>query len=136
MQFRWRTLKATTRHSPSCARSQLARAHQASSLRPQKRMCGSLARCRTTRSSLPSPTATALYFVRPLFDIFTVQRSHKFTCTGGHTNTERGYLPRLAKRLRKQLTEEAAQVDAEEAQALTALEVYVSEKDEHPLQVV
>lgn len=46
---------------------------------------------------------------------------------GGHTNTERGYLPILASRLRDELAA---------SQGPDAPEVLVSEEDRHPLVLV
>ena len=50
---------------------------------------------------------------------------------GGHTNTERGYLPVLAAKLRAELESETQTVAK-----LGDVEVRVSKTDEHPLQVV
>lgn len=56
---------------------------------------------------------------------------------GGHTNTERGYLPILGQKLKQALTEFAsAEADAAHASALRSLEVEVSKEDKHPLQIV
>ncbi|KAG6910786.1 hypothetical protein DXG01_007674 [Tephrocybe rancida] len=49
----------------------------------------------------------------------------------GHTNTERGYLPDLANKLRHEL-----QHDADQDPEVAGVEVIVSQKDEHPLQIV
>jgi hypothetical protein len=45
---------------------------------------------------------------------------------GGHTNTERGYLPTLATKLRQHLAEDQVE----------GVELIVSEKDRHPLDIV
>lgn len=50
---------------------------------------------------------------------------------GGHTNTERGYLPILASKLRREL-----QGGEYQGFGLTDWEVIVSENDRHPLQFV
>lgn len=56
---------------------------------------------------------------------------------GGHTNTERGYLPWLAKDIKEFIQEEVSQpTDPAEAELLKDLEVFVSQKDEHPLVTV
>ena len=58
---------------------------------------------------------------------------------GGHTNTERGYLPILAKKLTSELQSEANDVfgiDPALASTLRSLEVHVSKEDKHPLQIV
>jgi hypothetical protein len=66
-----------------------------------------------------------------------------FTCisAGGHTNTERGYLPLLAEKLRAELAlERGAEDEPEDRTLLTlvddAVEVLVSERDAHPLAIV
>lgn len=59
------------------------------------------------------------------------------TMTGGHTNTERGYLRRLARKLREEIAADGeAAVDPAVAQTLEGLEVVISEKDKHPLEFV
>ncbi|PPQ72412.1 hypothetical protein CVT24_002983 [Panaeolus cyanescens] len=57
--------------------------------------------------------------------------SAKSMPVGGHTNTERGYLPILAAKLRSEL-----QATEFKELGLHEVEVLVSEKDQHPLQVV
>ncbi|TBU50064.1 NIF3-like protein-like protein [Dichomitus squalens] len=55
----------------------------------------------------------------------------------GHTNTERGYLPWLAKDILDFIQEEVAQpTDPAGAELLKDLEVVVSQRDEHPLFTV
>ena len=54
---------------------------------------------------------------------------------GGHTNTERGYLPWLAKDIEEFIQEEIAQ-DPAEAELLKPLQVVVSQRDEHPLVII
>ncbi|KAG6829103.1 hypothetical protein H0H92_005645 [Tricholoma furcatifolium] len=49
----------------------------------------------------------------------------------GHTNTERGYLPDLAAKLRHELA-----IDARQDSGLEGVEVIVSQKDQHPLEIV
>ena len=57
--------------------------------------------------------------------------------TGGHTNTERGYLRRLARKLREEIAADGEnEADPAIAQTLESLEVVISEKDKHPLQLV
>ncbi|KAG6841862.1 hypothetical protein C0991_006270 [Blastosporella zonata] len=51
--------------------------------------------------------------------------THVILC--GHTNTERGYLPELATKLRHELENDAE---------VTGVEVIVSQEDGHPLQIV
>ena len=47
---------------------------------------------------------------------------------GGHTNTERGYLPVLATKLQEELKHDES--------LESGVEVAVSQSDQHPLQVV
>lgn len=61
--------------------------------------------------------------------------------TGGHTNTERGYLPVLANKLREEIQrlqnagEFAIYEDADKV-IVRQMEVYVSTEDKDPLQFV
>ncbi|KAF5385163.1 hypothetical protein D9615_000919 [Tricholomella constricta] len=55
--------------------------------------------------------------------------THVILC--GHTNTERGYLPILASKLRHELERDAVQ-----DHGVDGVEVVVSQNDQHPLQVV
>ncbi len=56
---------------------------------------------------------------------------------GGHTNTERGYLPWLKKDIEEFIQEELAQpTDPAEAEVLKGLEVVVSTRDEYPLAIM
>ena len=59
---------------------------------------------------------------------------------GGHTNTERGYLPILAEKLRERIhTMDLRELSPEElifAPVIKSLQVDVSEMDQHPLQIV
>ena len=61
---------------------------------------------------------------------------HSFSLLGGHTNTERGYLPTLSQKIKSLLEEEASIADPEVATALRTLEVHISQEDRHPLQIV
>ncbi|KAJ7484926.1 NGG1p interacting factor 3 [Mycena galericulata] len=56
--------------------------------------------------------------------------THVILC--GHTNTERGYLPKLATKLRAHLEQQAAAPNS----ALGAFEIIISESDANPLQFV
>jgi hypothetical protein len=51
---------------------------------------------------------------------------------GGHTNTERGYLPILASKLRS-VPSQMIDLTPEEKNLLSHMEVYVSKEDKHPL---
>ena len=62
---------------------------------------------------------------------------HSLSPAGGHTNTERGYLPTLARRLKQSFDViSAGDAGAEDAASLRTLEIEVSKKDKHPLQIV
>lgn len=82
--------------------------------------------------------STPLLAVRLSIDKLRARRN----LTGGHTNTERGYLPTLARRLSEELASVASEVegkaegDTTGASVLRALRVDVSTKDKHPLAVV
>ncbi|KAG6891626.1 hypothetical protein C0992_001311 [Termitomyces sp. T32_za158] len=54
--------------------------------------------------------------------------SHVILC--GHDNTERGYLPDLASKLRHELDH-----DFDQDSGITGVEVIVSQKDQHPLRI-
>lgn len=56
----------------------------------------------------------------------------------GHTNTERGYLPTLARKLKSTLCDVVApeEADAAHASFLRSMEIEVSKEDKHPLQIV
>jgi hypothetical protein len=61
--------------------------------------------------------------------------------TGGHTNTERGYLPVLATKLQAELkkfqqTDTFASYADTDQEIVRQLEVHVSVEDRHPLQFV
>ena len=57
--------------------------------------------------------------------------THQSCLIGGHTNTERGYLPVLAQKLNHEF-----QTQEFQEQGLGEVEVLVSEKDRHPLDFV
>ncbi|KAF4611559.1 hypothetical protein D9613_004398 [Agrocybe pediades] len=62
---------------------------------------------------------------------------HVILC--GHTNTERGYLPILAAKLREELKmndASSSSSSSSQGQALGEVNVLVSEKDQHPLEFV
>ncbi len=65
------------------------------------------------------------YCVSPRIDVF--EKNPKFLL-GGHTNTERGYLPVLASKLR-------AELDGE-GEKFGAASVHISQEDRHPLDFV
>lgn len=57
----------------------------------------------------------------------------------GHTNTERGYLPVLGKKLLEELNVESSNLqssDPDAASLLKSLETYISKEDKHPLRIV
>jgi hypothetical protein len=52
---------------------------------------------------------------------------------GGHTNTERGYLPILASNLKKVASDGPDNFTEEEKRLLSQMVVHVSKEDRHPL---
>jgi hypothetical protein len=71
-----------------------------------------------------------LYCVCPRIDLFERKNSKKLLL-GGHTNTERGYLPVLASKLRTEL--EKSDGDGKKFEAAS---VHISQEDRHPLDFV
>jgi hypothetical protein len=69
------------------------------------------------------------YCVSPRIDLFK-NNSKKFLL-GGHTNTERGYLPVLASKLRSELEK----LDGD-GKTFGAASVHISQEDRHPLDFV
>lgn len=69
------------------------------------------------------------YCVSPRITPF-FSKSQEFLL-GGHTNTERGYLPVLASKLRAEL----AKLDSE-GKGFEAASVHISQEDRHPLDFV
>ncbi len=56
---------------------------------------------------------------------------------GGHTNTERGFLPWLAKDIEEFIQEEIEQpTDPAGVELLKGLEIVVSQQDKHPLVTI
>ena len=55
----------------------------------------------------------------------------EFRIVGGHTNTERGYLPILAAKLRQELCGEEYK-----NQGVKEVEIFISQEDRHPLEFV
>ncbi len=95
-------------------------------------------------SSPPLRADTTSSYVRPP-NKKTLHSSHYDSATdvlvfsgiGGHTNTERGYLPILAQKLSAQLKNEVGtESNPQQTSDLRTWEVYVSKKDKHPLQIV
>jgi hypothetical protein len=70
-----------------------------------------------------------LYCVSPRIDLF--EKNSKKLFLGGHTNTERGYLPVLASKLRSELEK----LDGDEKK-YEAASVHISQEDRHPLDFV
>ena len=69
------------------------------------------------------------YCVSPRIDLF--EKNSKKFLLGGHTNTERGYLPALASKLRSELEK----LDGDEKK-YEAASVHISQEDRHPLDFV
>ncbi|KAJ7098196.1 NGG1 interacting factor 3-like protein [Mycena crocata] len=102
-----------------------------SPLRPD-RMVSTVAICAGSGGGLFSETKAVadLYFTGEMqhHDVLAALASGTHVMLCGHTNTERGYLPTLAAKLRAELEVESASVGD--------TEVLISEADAHPLQVV
>jgi hypothetical protein len=58
-------------------------------------------------------------------------RTLKVSFPGGHTNTERGYLPELATKLQEKLAEH----QGDEKDFIPA-DIHISQEDKHPLDFV
>jgi len=69
------------------------------------------------------------YCVSPRTVLF--EKNAQKSLLGGHTNTERGYLPVLASKLRAEL----AKLEGEEKR-FAAASVHISQEDRHPLDFV
>jgi hypothetical protein len=69
------------------------------------------------------------YCVSPRTVLF--EENAQKSLLGGHTNTERGYLPVLASKLRAEL----AKLEGEEKR-FAAASVHISQEDRHPLDFV
>ena len=77
----------------------------------------------------PSHLEGTSYCVSPRIGHF--EKNSQWSLLGGHTNTERGYLPILASKLRTEL----AKLDGEEKR-FEAASVHISQEDRHPLDFV
>ena len=76
----------------------------------------------------PLRQGETLYFVGPSNTLLV--RTLKILFLGGHTNTERGYLPVLASKLQAEL---AAQGDEKDS---ISAKIHISQEDRHPLDFV
>ncbi|KAF9011425.1 NGG1 interacting factor 3-like protein [Cyathus striatus] len=93
----------------------------------------SIAICAGSGGSMLLGTEADVYFTGEMshHEVLAAVAAGKHVVLCGHTNTERGYLPILASKLRSELEGEEIQ-----AQGLGNVEVLVSEADCHPLQFV
>ncbi|KAI0756558.1 NGG1p interacting factor 3 [Daedaleopsis nitida] len=109
--------------------------------RPEREqtMISTIAVCAGSGGSLLLGVDADVYFTGEMSHhevLAAVQSGHNVILCG-HTNTERGYLPWLAKDIKEFIQEEVSQpTDQAEAELLKELEVFVSQKDEHPLVIV
>ncbi|KAH9943999.1 NGG1p interacting factor 3 [Epithele typhae] len=99
-------------------------------------MVSSVAICAGSGGSMLLGVDADVYFTGEMSHhevLAAIQSGHNVVLCG-HTNTERGYLPWLAKDIEEFIQEELAQpTDPAEAEFLKNLEVVVSTKDEVPL---
>ncbi|KAI0375451.1 NGG1p interacting factor 3 [Pilatotrama ljubarskyi] len=105
----------------------------------EKTMVSTIAICAGSGGSMLLGVDADVYFTGEMSHhevLAAVQSGHNVILCG-HTNTERGFLPWLAKDIEEFIQEEIEQpTDPAEAELLKGLEIVVSQKDEHPLVTV
>ncbi|OSD06122.1 NGG1p interacting factor 3 [Trametes coccinea BRFM310] len=105
----------------------------------EKTMVSTIAICAGSGGSMLLGVDADVYFTGEMSHhevLAAVQSGHNVILCG-HTNTERGFLPWLAKDIEEFIQEEIDQpTDPAEAEALKGLEIVVSQKDEHPLVTI
>ncbi|KAI0334496.1 NGG1p interacting factor 3 [Cubamyces sp. BRFM 1775] len=105
----------------------------------EKTMVSTIAICAGSGGSLLLGVDADVYFTGEMSHhevLAAVQGGHNVILCG-HTNTERGFLPWLAKDIEEFIQEELDQpTDPADAELLKGLEIVVSQKDEHPLVTV
>jgi len=72
--------------------------------------------------------APEAHYIALQHEVLAAVASGRHVVLCGHTNTERGYLPTLAEKLRAELSDTSFLGEK--------VEVYVSNKDRHPLDIV
>jgi putative NIF3 family GTP cyclohydrolase 1 type 2 len=68
------------------------------------------------------------HYIALQHEVLAAVASGRHVVLCGHTNTERGYLPTLAKRLRAEFSETSLSGEK--------VEVHVSNQDRHPLEII
>ncbi|TFK18291.1 NGG1 interacting factor 3 [Coprinopsis marcescibilis] len=91
-----------------------------------------IAICAGSGGSMLLGTAADVYFTGEMshHEVLGAVAAGKHVVLCGHTNTERGYLPVLAAKLRNELEKDS------EVGLAGKVDIEVSRKDEHPLQIV
>ncbi|CDO73173.1 hypothetical protein BN946_scf185007.g228 [Trametes cinnabarina] len=105
----------------------------------ERTMVSTIAICAGSGGSMLLGVDADVYFTGEMSHhevLAAVQSGHNVILCG-HTNTERGFLPWLAKDIEEFVQEEIDQpTDPADAEALKGLEIVVSQKDEHPLVTI
>ena len=78
--------------------------------------------------SVQGPPANEAHFITLQHEVLAAVACGRHVVLCGHTNTERGYLPTLAEKLRSEL--EDSRFSGEK------VEVHISTEDRHPLDIV
>jgi len=108
---------------------------------PDEKVIRTIAVCAGSGEGLLLGVDADVYFTgeMPHHSVLASVASGHFVILCGHTNTERGYLPLLASKLKTQLSLESHEVNELNpglSNALRSLSVHISSADRHPLQVV
>ncbi|KAF6761326.1 GTP cyclohydrolase 1 type 2/Nif3 [Ephemerocybe angulata] len=92
-----------------------------------------IAICAGSGGSMLLGTKADVYFTGEMshHEVLAAVAEGKNVILCGHTNTERGYLPVLAEKLRNELGSQECKDEG-----LADVEVVVSQKDQHPLEIV
>ncbi|KAH9858248.1 NGG1p interacting factor 3 [Lenzites betulinus] len=105
----------------------------------EKTLVSTIAICAGSGGSMLLGVDADVYFTGEMSHhevLAAVQSGHNVILCG-HTNTERGFLPWLAKDIEEFIQEEIEQpTDPAEADLLKGLEIVVSERDKHPLVTI
>jgi len=80
----------------------------------------------------PLLLAETSFYVSCVCQLFLFSGGSRYAMAGGHTNTERGYLPVLASKLQQ----EFAKVEPGEPRLMDQLVIHISKADKHPLDIV
>ncbi|KAI0660518.1 NGG1p interacting factor 3 [Cubamyces menziesii] len=105
----------------------------------EKTMVSTIAICAGSGGSMLLGVDADVYFTGEMSHhevLAAVQGGHNVILCG-HSNTERGFLPWLAKDIEEFIQEELeAPTDPADAELLKGLEIVVSQRDEHPLVTI